>query len=170
MLLYFPVHHTPDGFVDTQRIEATSNTLWLFHLNSASALTEFHPIDKPRNFRLCWASLLVAERIAHLLMLFAVHRGYEATLVANQEEANYLPNYHASSDTFDKVDIRELKLHAALAAVTAFGIAENSERLGKRQSRAEIEELLKRTGLVEKMTQLGYWEPWQNGTRGRQKD
>src|SRR5215472_5989628 len=28
------------------------------------------------------------------------------TLVAAQEEANYLPNYHAASDTLDKVDIR----------------------------------------------------------------
>src|SRR4029077_6464147 len=39
------------------------------------------------------------------------------TLVANQEEANYLPNYHAASDTLDKVDMRELKLHIALAAL-----------------------------------------------------
>jgi carboxypeptidase Q len=92
------------------------------------------------------------------------------TLVAEQEEANYLPNYHAASDTFDKVDIRELKINTALAAVTAWGIADRTAPLGKRQSRAEIEELLKRTGLVEKMQQLGYWQPWQNGTRGRQKD
>ena len=27
------------------------------------------------------------------------------TLVANQEPANYMLNYHAASDTFDKVDI-----------------------------------------------------------------
>jgi len=42
------------------------------------------------------------------------------TLVANQEEANYLANYHAASDTLDKVDMRELKLHTALAALTAW--------------------------------------------------
>jgi len=92
------------------------------------------------------------------------------TLVAEQEEANYLPNYHAASDTFDKVDIRELKINTALAALTAWGIADRSAPLGKRQSRAEIEELLKRTGLAEKMRQLGYWEAWQNGARGRQKN
>src|SRR6267378_164784 len=91
------------------------------------------------------------------------------TLVANQEEANYLPNYHASSDTFDKVDIRELKLHAALAAVTVFGIAENSERLGKRQSRAEIEALLKETALDKQMQALGLWPMWEQGQRGRTK-
>jgi carboxypeptidase Q len=90
------------------------------------------------------------------------------TLVAEQEEANYLPNYHAASDTFDKVDIRELKINTALAAVTAWGIADRSEPLGKRFSRAEMEEFLKSAGLDEKMKQLGYWESWKNGTRGRQ--
>ena len=91
------------------------------------------------------------------------------TLVANQDEANYLPNYHAASDTFDKVDIRELKINTAIAAVTAWGIADRIEPLGKRLSRAEIEQLLKDTGLDDKMKQLGYWESWQNATRGRQK-
>jgi hypothetical protein len=89
------------------------------------------------------------------------------TLVAEQEEANYLPNYHAASDTFDKVDIRELKISTALAAVTAWGVADRAEPLGKRLSRIEMEQLLKETHLDEKMAQLGYWEPWQSGTRGR---
>jgi len=89
------------------------------------------------------------------------------TLVAEQDEANYLPNYHAASDTFDKVDIRELKLNTALAAVTAWGLADRSEPVGKRLSRAEMNRLLKETHLDEKMMQLGYWEPWENGTRGR---
>jgi carboxypeptidase Q len=34
------------------------------------------------------------------------------TMVAQQDEANYLPNYHAASDTLDKVDMRELKINA----------------------------------------------------------
>jgi len=88
------------------------------------------------------------------------------TLVANQEEANYLPNYHASSDTFDKVDIRELKLHTALAAVTVFGIAERPERLGKRQTRAEVEALMKENGLDQQMKNLGLWPMWEQGQRG----
>jgi Zn-dependent M28 family amino/carboxypeptidase len=59
------------------------------------------------------------------------------TLVANQEEANYLPNYHAASDTLDKVDIRELKLNTTIAALTAWGLADRPSPLGKRLSRAE---------------------------------
>jgi carboxypeptidase Q len=92
------------------------------------------------------------------------------TLVAEQDEANYLPNYHAASDTFDKVDIRELKINTALAAVTAWGIADRTEPLGKRFSRTETEQLLKETGLEQKMKQLGLWESWEKGTRGRKKE
>jgi carboxypeptidase Q len=89
------------------------------------------------------------------------------TLVANQEEANYLVNYHASSDTLDKVDIRELKLHTALAALTAWGIADRTEPLGKRLSRAELDVLVKETGLDQQLKALGYWDAWQSGARGR---
>ncbi len=89
------------------------------------------------------------------------------TLVANQEEANYLPNYHAASDTLDKVDMRELKLHTVLAALTAWGIADRAEPLGKRLSRAELEVLVKETGLDQQLKLLGYWDAWQSGVRGR---
>jgi hypothetical protein len=89
------------------------------------------------------------------------------TLVANQEEANYLPNYHAASDTLDKVDMRELKLHAVLAALTAWGIADRVEPLGKRLSRAELDVLVKETGFDQQLKLLGYWEAWQSGQRGR---
>jgi len=89
-------------------------------------------------------------------------------LLANQEEANYIPNYHAFSDTFDKVDIRELKLHAAIAGVTIFGIAERLAPLGPRLSRAEIEALLQRTGLDAQMKAAGLWPLWESGHRGRE--
>ncbi len=90
------------------------------------------------------------------------------TLVANQEAANYMLNYHAASDTLDKVDLREVKLNAAIIGVTAFGIAESAERFGPRQSRAEIEAMLQQTGLAQQLQQLGVWKQWQSGARGRQ--
>ncbi len=89
------------------------------------------------------------------------------TLIANQEEANYLPNYHAASDTFDKVDILQLKINTAIAAVTAFGIAERVAPLAPRQSRAEVEVLLKKSGLDQQMKIAGLWPLWQSGERGR---
>jgi carboxypeptidase Q len=87
-------------------------------------------------------------------------------LVANQEVSNYLANYHAASDTLDKVDIRELKLNTALAALTAWGIADRTEPLGKRLTRAELDVLVKETGLDQQMKLLGYWDAWQSGARG----
>jgi len=90
------------------------------------------------------------------------------TLVANQEEANYLPNYHAASDTLDKVDIRELKLNTTIAALTAWGLADRANPIGKRLSRAELETLIKDTGLDQQMKSMGYWQAWEKGTRGRQ--
>jgi len=90
------------------------------------------------------------------------------TLIANQAEANYISNYHASSDTIDKVDFEALKRNTAIAAVIAFGIAERAEPLGARQSRAEIESLLKTTGLDEQMKIAGLWPLWESGQRGRQ--
>jgi carboxypeptidase Q len=90
------------------------------------------------------------------------------TLVANQEEANYLPNYHAASDTLDKVDIRELKLNTTIAALTTWGLADRPAPLGKRLSRAELETLMKESGLDQQMKSMGYWGDWEQGTRGRQ--
>jgi len=90
------------------------------------------------------------------------------TLVANQEPANYMLNYHAASDTFDKVDIAQLKRHVALAAVTAFGLADSPERVGHRQSRAEVEALLKETGLDKDMANSAMVELWKSAKRGRQ--
>ena len=41
------------------------------------------------------------------------------TFVAEQEEANYMENYHATSDTYDKVDFPQLKKHVAEARCSA---------------------------------------------------
>jgi hypothetical protein len=90
------------------------------------------------------------------------------TLVANQEVANYLQNYHAASDTFDKVDIRELKLNTVLAAVTAWGIADRAEPIGKRQTQSELEQLMKETGLDKELQSLDMWKDFKSGARGRQ--
>lgn len=90
------------------------------------------------------------------------------TLVANQDPANYMLNYHAASDTFDKVDIAELKRHVAIAAITAFALADNPERIGRRQSRAELEQMFHETGLDQQMKDAGFWHYWQNSERGRQ--
>jgi carboxypeptidase Q len=88
-------------------------------------------------------------------------------LIANQQEANYIVNYHASSDTFDKVDLPQLKKHVALAAGVAAAIADAPERPAPRQARAQIQALMGPTHLDEQMKIFGMWDDWQTGKRGR---
>jgi len=83
------------------------------------------------------------------------------TLVANQKEDNYLENYHASSDTFDKVDFAHLRDNLVIAAATVLAIADADERIGKRQSVGEVDALMKETGLDEQMRVQGYWPQWE---------
>jgi carboxypeptidase Q len=89
------------------------------------------------------------------------------TFVANQQEANYLINYHAMSDTFDKVDLAQLKKHVAEAVALTFGIADARERVGPRLTRAQIEATLKETHLDTQMKIFGMWQAWQQGELGR---
>ena len=88
------------------------------------------------------------------------------TLVADQDTTDYVPNYHAASDTFDKVDLTELKNQAAIAVVTLYNIADREQRLGKRLTRAELEILLQQTGLEDQLKFLGLWEEFARGRRG----
>jgi hypothetical protein len=87
-------------------------------------------------------------------------------LVADQESANYGPNYHAASDTFDKVDRRQLRLNAAVAGAVTWAFAEMDVDW-ERQSRAEIEALVESSDLRPQMERFGLWQPWLDGTRGR---
>jgi carboxypeptidase Q len=90
------------------------------------------------------------------------------SLVANQDPANYMLNYHAASDTFDKVDMAMLKHNEAIAAVTAYALADAPARIGHRQSRVEIEQTLKDSGLEESLKGFGEWDGFAKGERGRQ--
>jgi hypothetical protein len=90
------------------------------------------------------------------------------TMVANQEEGNYLVNYHAVSDTYDKVDIPTLKKHAAEMTVLTFGMANTQERIGPRFTRPQIESILLRTHADEQLKALGIWSEWASKKRGRQ--
>jgi hypothetical protein len=87
--------------------------------------------------------------------------------VANQDPQPYLPDYHAESDTFDKVDQEQLKANTAIAAVLAWGLADLPSAPAPRQTRAEVEALVQATGLGEQMKAFGLWEPFASGARGR---
>jgi len=86
-------------------------------------------------------------------------------LVGIQDPIPYLPDYHAESDTFDRVNQREEKITDAVAAALLWGLAENPKRL-PRQTRSEVQKLITDTRLDEQMKPFGQWDDWQSGKRG----
>ena len=91
------------------------------------------------------------------------------TFVADQEEANYLENYHAVSDTYDKVDFPQLKKHVAEAAVLGLELASLSEKIGPRLTHDQIEQTMRESNSVDMLKSDGIWDDWVSGKRGRQK-
>jgi len=89
------------------------------------------------------------------------------TILPNQEPANYLVNYHASSDTFDKVDFKQLKINEAMAAELVVELANAKGRIGPRYTRAQIEATFPDTHLDEEMKGFRLWGQWVQGSRGR---
>ena len=86
-------------------------------------------------------------------------------LVANQEDANYASNYHARSDTFDKVDQKQLRLNSAVVAALIWHFA-NVEKLPDRQTLKEIEDILATTDLEAQMRSMNVWQLWVDGKLG----
>jgi len=89
-------------------------------------------------------------------------------LVANHLSANYGINYHAASDTYDKVDIPQLKKNAAIVATVALGYAnmDKEKVTWKKQSRTEVQKLFDEHKLEFTMRMFNVWEPWISGDRG----
>jgi len=88
-------------------------------------------------------------------------------LIANQESANYGPNYHASSDTFDKADTVAMRRNARVAAAVTWYWA-NAEQVPGRQPMAQVEELVQRSDLRAQMRMMGdLRERWDDRTRPR---
>jgi Zn-dependent M28 family amino/carboxypeptidase len=87
-------------------------------------------------------------------------------LVALQDPSPYLPDYHAESDTFERVNAKEARHNEAIASVLLWGIADAPDRPAKRQSRAEVEKLVVDTKLDEQMKLFGQWEDFKGGKRG----
>ncbi len=88
-----------------------------------------------------------------------------ANLVANQESANYGPNYHARSDEFGRADLRQLRLNAAIAAAVTWGFATLDLSL-PRQTAAQVDSLVRSTDLGEQMKSFNVYESWEKGERG----
>ena len=63
------------------------------------------------------------------------------------DQRDYDARHHTIIDTFERVDPLMVKLETAIMAVAAYSFANAEKRPGPRLGRAEVQELLKRTGL-----------------------
>lgn len=86
-------------------------------------------------------------------------------LIANQEDATYASNYHAQSDTFDKVDLVQLKKNASIAGHAILHFA-NSDWRGTRATADEIAAMVEANKLHPSMDSFGLLDAWMRGERG----
>ena len=89
-----------------------------------------------------------------------------ATVVPLQAAANYPSNYHAASDTFDKVDPVQLRLNAAILATLTYGFA-NTDLSWTRHDAKQVATLVDSLELSDLQKQYPPWSDWLAGTRGR---
>ncbi|WOH39401.1 M28 family peptidase [Thalassotalea fonticola] len=88
-----------------------------------------------------------------------------ANIVANQQDANYASNYHAQSDTFDKVDQKQLKLNAAIMAAMTLGFANLENITWKQQTTEQVEAMVHSFDIESSMKTFGLYKSWKNKTR-----
>jgi len=90
-------------------------------------------------------------------------------LVALQDAAPYLPDYHAESDTLERVNTKEARRNEAISDAVIWGLANAPERLAARQTRSEIERLVRDSKLDEQMKLFNQWDAFAAGRRGSPK-
>jgi Zn-dependent M28 family amino/carboxypeptidase len=69
-------------------------------------------------------------------------------VVADQDPIPYLPDYHAESDVYERVNAHEAKANAAIASALVWQLADSPERMAKRQTRSEVENLLRESSSI----------------------
>jgi carboxypeptidase Q len=93
-------------------------------------------------------------------------------LVARHKPDLYGLNYHAASDTYDKVNLKSLKTNAAIVASTILQYANMSEtQLAStaRHDRNAVSRIIEEHKLEYTMKMFDVWNTWVKGTRGLAK-
>jgi carboxypeptidase Q len=167
--------HGSAGYVRTHAAELDKHAMALSVDIGCGRITGFYTNGRPPLVPLVDKALKPVEGLGPFVQVDVPVVGTDnfdfmlhgvANLIANQEAATYGPNYHARSDEFEQCDTRTLRSNAAVVSALAWGFANMEERL-PRQSRAEVEALMKTADLEQQMKSFGVWDDWASGTRGR---
>ncbi len=89
-----------------------------------------------------------------------------ATIVADQDERDYLVDYHASSDTPERVNVKQAKRNTTIAGLLTWGLANTPEPLPRQLTRPEVEAFLVKEQLVDSMKATDQWVDWCEGRLG----
>ena len=81
------------------------------------------------------------------------------TLFANQDLSQYVRHYHATTDTFDRVDAREALINSALLAEVAYALASAPGSLGAHTPRDVMMKALQAAGVDKVLRPYGQWPP-----------
>ncbi|MEK6303034.1 MAG: M20/M25/M40 family metallo-hydrolase [Acidobacteriota bacterium] len=78
-------------------------------------------------------------------------------LIMLQDESLYFTVHHSVADTFDKADARDFAACVATLAVTAFTIADQSKRFGRRLNPDEVKKMAAESKVDEQWRAAGIW-------------
>jgi carboxypeptidase Q len=72
---------------------------------------------------------------------------------------HYMEIHHKPSDTYDKVDPVDFKADAAIVAVTAYAIVQDTSPIAPHLDHSAVGEIVKKSGLEEMLKDAGVWTP-----------
>lgn len=78
-------------------------------------------------------------------------------LIMLQDESLYFTVHHSVADTFDKADARDFATCVATLAVTAFTIADQANRFGRRLSSEEVKKMAAESKVDQQWRAAGIW-------------
>jgi hypothetical protein len=79
-------------------------------------------------------------------------------LILIQDETPYLPVHHTIADTPDKIEPRDYAAAVATLAVTAYSIADRTQRFGRRLNAEEVRRMAEETKVGEQWRAAGIWK------------
>jgi Zn-dependent M28 family amino/carboxypeptidase len=107
--------------------------------------------------------------LAHLGVSMIEHAAFAATdnapfmaegvpnLILLQDESSYFPVHHTIADTTDKVVPRDYAAAVATVTATAYAIADQANRFGRRMTAAEVKKMAAETRVDEQWRAAGIW-------------
>ena len=157
------------AYVDSHRNELDLHVATIVHDMGGGRLTGYSTGGRRellRQVEQLLGGMDDSERLRHTAKAYFMSDNFTfvmqgvPSLFAVQDTSDYYSSYHSEADSFDKVDLDNVRNSSVVAAVTLIGIAEQAERVAERLSAAEVADWLRGQGLIRHLRFLGVWDAW----------